>query len=371
VGGVAARQLAEAGNKVLLVERRNHIAGNMYDEKDDHGILIQRYGPHIFHTSSEEVWRYISRFGEWVPFFLKCMVYMDGKHTPSPFNFKTIDDFYPSEEAAFLRERLLAVYPGHESVPILELMECEDPLIRAYAKFLFTKDYSLYTAKQWGVSPMEIDKSVLCRVPVRLSYQEGYFSDPYQYMPQEGFTSLFQKILDHPDIQIQLGTEAKDFLRINPSKCTATWEGESIPILYTGPLDELLGCRYGVLPYRSLSFVHQTEPVEIYQDAPVVAYPQAEGYTRITEYKKLPTQPIQGVTSIAIEYPIAYDPTKKIEPYYPVPTIENITLYQRYRDVICGIPNLYLAGRLADYQYYNMDQAIARALIISEEMCVK
>ena len=362
-GGVIARHLAEQqGKRVLILERRGHIAGNLYDEQDENGIMVQKYGPHSFHTKEKRLFDYVSQFGEWEPYYLRCMVFMDGRFTPSPFNFQTIDDFCEPEEAARLKRHLAAAFPGRDRATIVEMLKAEDALVAKFARFLFEKDYSLYTAKQWGISPQKIDISVLERVPVVFSYQDKYFNDAYQVMPKGGFTRFYQRLIDHPGIQVQLNIDARAHLSIKDEKIWMDGRPIDIPVVYTGPIDELLNGKYGYLPYRSLRFEYRTEPVDSYQAAPIVAYPQAEGYTRITEYTKLPEQMGRGKTVIAVEYPLQYQEDKGIEPYYPILTEESQRRYQKYQKDLAHIPNLFLCGRLADFKYYNMDQALARAL---------
>jgi UDP-galactopyranose mutase len=365
-GSVIARHLAEQGKKVTVWERRPHIAGNLYDHVHECGIRVQDYGPHIFHTRKPELFDYLARFGKWEPFKLECMVYMNGQFTPSPFNYQTIDDYFPPEKAAEIKTHLETAYPGREKATIVEMLKCSDPVVKEYANYLFDNDYSLYTAKQWGISPEEIDISVLSRVPVLLSYQTGYFDDPVQMMPTDGFTAVIRRILDHKNIEISLNTDGMGRLVADTDGRTVAVDGKIVhtPVIYSGALDELLDYRFGRLPYRSLRFEWETAAGDNVQPAPVVAYPQAPDYTRVTEYNKLPVQPPQGVTVYAREYSVLSDEQQQ-EPYYPIPTDQNEQLYRRYRDAVCHIPNLYLCGRLADYKYYNIDQALEKAL----EMC--
>ena len=362
-GGVVARYLAEdLGKKVLILEKRDHIAGNLFDKRDENGLLIQQYGPHTFHTKEKALFDYISRFGEWEPYWLKCMVFMCGKFTPSPFNFQTIDDFYPPEEADELKRRLTTAYPDRGRATIVELLRSEDELVSAFARFLFARDYSLYTAKQWGIAPSDIDISVLERVPVVFSYEDRYFNDDYQVMPKGGFTSFYQKLICHPNIEVLLKTDAKELISVRNGNLAVRGEPAKGPVVYTGPIDELMDGMYGYLPYRSLRFVYETKFTESFQDAPIVAYPEAEGYTRITEYTKLPEQRAGEKTVIAVEYPLPYEAETAAEPYYPILTKDSQIQYQRYRDVLERIPNLFLCGRLADFKYYNMDVCIEHAL---------
>lgn len=368
-GSVIARYLAEKEKqKVLVLEKRNHIAGNMYDYKDENGILTQKYGPHTFHTNKKELYQYITQFGEWEPYILTCMVKIDEKFTPSPFNFQTIDDYYSKKEAEKLKQRLKDYYKK-EQATIVELLNCKDEQIRKYAEFLYEKDYSLYTAKQWGISPKEIDISVLNRVPVLFSYKNAYFNDTYQVMPKVSFTNFFENLLGHERIELKLNVEARNYITIDTKNKKVIFQEEVVkcPIIYTGAIDHLLDYKYGVLSYRSLNFKLKTLPIKSYQDAPVVAYPQAEGFTRITEYTKIPVQK-KEITKIAIEYPLSYNPIEKTEPYYPILTEKNVECYQRYYNELKEIKNLFLCGRLADFKYYNMDQALENALNMCREI---
>jgi len=362
-GSVVARKLAEAGKKVLILERRSHIAGNMYDEIDANGILVQRYGPHIFHTNSEDVYDFITKYDDWIEYRHQCAVVMDGIVSPSPANFKTIDLFYDSQEAETLKKRLETRYGGKKTVTIPEILDCDDSEIKKYADKLFELNYRPYTVKQWGLSPEEIDASILKRVPIRLDYTDGYFDDTYQLLPKNGYTRFFRNLLDHENIEIMLDTDALDTLKVDITNKQIAFGGKPIPgsVVYSGAIDELLEYRYGQLPYRSLKFDYQTKHTDSFQDAPVVAYPQAEGYTRITEYKKMPAQNVHGLTTVAYEYPLPADRANNNEPYYPIINDDNVLLYNKYRSDLDNISGLFLCGRLADYKYYNMDAAILRA----------
>ena len=365
-GSVIARYIAENLNKkVVVLERRDHIGGNMHDYIDEHGILVQKYGPHTFHTKKKHLYDYMCQYEEWEEYKLTCMAEIDGKATPTPFNFQTIDDFYSTEQAENLKLLLQKFFPGQEFETVLNVLKHENADIRAYAQFLYDKDYSLYTAKQWGISPEEIDPSVLARVPLRFSYDVGYFDDDYQVMPKHSFVRFFDNLLSHPNIRIELDVDALQHLSVDLKENCLLWDGNTcrIPVIYTGALDELFGEIFGKLPYRSLRFEWKYENIDSLQDAPVVAYPQAEGYTRITEYKKIPVQNTEG-TTYAVEYPLKYD-SQEAEPYYPILTQESQQQYAQYLDKAKQIPNLYLCGRLSDFKYYNMDQALERALEVA------
>lgn len=367
-GAVLARELAENHNKkVVIWERRNHIAGNMYDYKDEHNILVQKYGPHTFHTKEKYLYDYMCKYQEWNKNKLKCMAVIDGRATPTPFNYKTIDDFYSKEEAADLKSRIEKEYGVRKTATVLEVLNSKDEKIREYAEFLYEKDYKLYTAKQWGIPAEKIDKSVLERVPLRFSYDDGYFDDEYEVMPKISFTNFFENILNHKNIEVVLNKEALNHINIKDNNIFIDNKNLNIPVIYTGALDELFNLEYGRLPYRSLKFEFKYEDIESFQDAPVTAYPQAKDFTRITEYKKLPYQNVKG-TTYAVEYPLHYENNKDAEPYYPVITKESKILYAKYEEKAKNIKNLIYAGRLADFKYYNMDMALKRALEVYEKI---
>lgn len=368
-GSVIARALAEKGMHVSVLEKRSHIAGNMYDYYDDHGFLVQKYGPHTFHTKEKALFDYMCQFEDWQEYKLTCGAVWDGKYTPTPFNFTTIDIFYPKEKAAELKSHLQQAFPGRETATVVEVLENKDPLVREYAEFLFQNDYAPYTAKQWGISPKEIAPSVLKRVPLRFSYAEGYFDDPYQVMPVHSFTHFFENLLHHPNIEVQLEADALKHLKVRDNQLY--WDEELFTgtVIYTGPIDELFQFEYGRLPYRSLRFEWKYSTKESIQNAPVVAYPQEEGYTRITEYKKIPIQEVKG-SSYAVEYPLPYQDGQKMEPYYPVLTQDSQSQYAKYQGLAAKIPNLFCCGRLGDFKYYNMDQALVRALSVVKEILI-
>ncbi len=362
-GASVARMIAEKGYKVLIVERRNHIGGNMYDYYDEHGILVHKYGPHTFHTNDKTLYDFICRFSQWDEYKLTCGAEINGICTPTPFNFRTIDDFYSKSDAEQLKRHIAKKFPGRQTATVVELLDCDDDIIRGFAQFLFENDYSLYTAKQWGVDASEIDPSVLKRVPIRFGYEVGYFDDKYQVMPKTTYVDFFSSLLEHDNIDVVLGFDMLDCLSVGKDDKKLSFNGKeiNIPVVYTGPLDELFLCRFGALPYRSLRFDWKYENIDSKQDMPVVAYPQAEGYTRIVEYKKLPYQNVNG-TTYEVEYSLPYKSGEKAEPYYPVLTEESMLCYEKYRSLAEKTEDLFLCGRLADFKYYNMDQALKKAL---------
>lgn len=366
-GSIIARELAEKGHAVKIYDRRCHIAGNLFDYKDEYGILVQQYGPHIFHTGDEEVHQYVTKFCDWQDYKLVCGAEWDGKYTPSPFNFETIDIFFEAHKAEKIKKAIKEEYPDKQTAPVVEMMSHSNPTIREYAQFLFDNDYAPYTAKQWGMKAENVNPEVLKRVPVRLNYDTGYFSDKYEMMPKTSFTDFVKNILNHPNIEIILNEDAKQHITFSDNKIL--WDDDVVSgkIIYTGPIDELFDCVYGELPYRSLRFEWKHSNEDNMQQAPVVAYPKAEGYTRITEFKKLPIQDVKG-TTYAIEYPLTYKEGSKMEPYYPVSTEDSEEKVKQYKALSGRIDNLVLCGRLADFKYYNMDQAIKNALSVSKNV---
>lgn len=369
-GAVVARTWADRGKSVLILERRDHIGGNMYDFVDAHGILVHRYGPHAFHTTRAELFEYVGRYAEWDDYRLTCGTEIGGLVTPTPFNFQTIDDFYSSRDSKTLKMKLAQAFPGRELVTMTEVLRNRDSMIRGYAEFLFENDYRVYTAKQWGLDPSEVDPAVIDRVPLRCSYNQGYFDDPYQIMPRRGYSDFFTRLLDHPLVEVCLNIDALSHLEITDEN-VLRFDGTPIdcPCVYTGPLDELFRFRLGGLPYRSLHFEWHWDNAQSHQPFPVVAYPKAAGYTRITEYNKLPAQQARG-TSYAIEYPLPYNPGGTMEPYYPILTQASKTKRSEYSSLAARVPNLFPCGRLADFRYYNMDHALDRALTVAHGLAV-
>lgn len=366
-GATIARILAENNYEVEIIDRRNHIGGNLFDYYDDYGLLIQKYGPHAFHTNDANIYNFIKKYSDWIPYNLTCGASWDGICTPTPFNFKTIDQHYPSDDAKKLKNHIKSYYKNIRMVSVLDVLNCDDSLIKQYAKYLFDNDYSLYTAKQWGVAPNKIDPSVLKRVPLRFSYDEGYFDDIIQVTPTISYSTFFDNLLHHPKIHVKLNTEALDYISIVNNKAVLKNSNEEVLLIYTGALDQLFNFEFGRLPYRSLYFEFKHSDIEHMQDYPIVAYPKALEYTRITDYSQLPLQKGKGAT-YAIEYPIPYHSDKNVEPYYPVLTNESIALYQKYRKKASCVSNMVICGRLADFKYYNMDQAIGHAMSIVKDL---
>lgn len=376
-GGILARLLAENLDKrILIVDRRNHISGNIYDFVDSCGIKVQKYGPHVFHTNSDDVYNFISKYCEPVKYRTKCEAVIDGISTPSPFNFKTIDQFYDKEKAQILKNKLRSYYPNMHSVTVVDMLNSSDSDIKSHAQFLFDKDYKLYTAKQWNLSPDEIDPSVLKRVPIELSYDDTYFHDKYEFMPKDGFLEFYNCLVCHKNIEIKTNIEALEHISIDEAEHSVMWDGRLVNLIYTGAIDELFQCKFGVLTYRSLSFKYEHPKIKSYQNVSIVAYPQVEGYTRITEYTKMPYQDFSNITTIAYEYPVEYCPnfycedksSNVSEPYYPVLTENSKKIFNLYKNYAENFKNLTLCGRLADFKYYNMDQVVLRAFDVYESL---
>lgn len=366
-GCTVARKLAEEGKTVLILEKKNHIAGNCYDEKDSYGVLIHVYGPHIFHTSREDVYTFLSRFTDWYAFRHEVVANVHGQYMPVPFNLHTLKAAYGEAKAKELEQKLVAIYGMGTKVPILDLMNHEDADLQMIGKYVYDNIYVYYTMKQWGKKPEEIDPAVTARVPVHISYDNGYFGDKYQGVPLHGFTKMFENMVAHENITIQLETEAKEVLSIQDHQVHYQGEVFQGNVIFTGPIDEFLDCKYGRLPYRTLDFTFEHYEQDDFQGHSVVNYTVDQDYTRITEYKYLTGQKCQG-TTISKEYPSAYTGENGQIPYYSIANEENHALYAKYRDEMAGIANFHLLGRLAEYQYYNIDVMVEKAIELAEKL---
>lgn len=366
-GCVAARDLAESGRKVLVLEQRDHIGGNCYDEKDEHGILIHKYGPHIFHTKEQKAYDYLSRFTDWYAFGHEVVANVHGKLIPVPFNLNTLHMVYEQEKADALEKKLIDAFGLESRVPILKLREHEDPEIREIADYVYENIFLHYTMKQWGQTPEQIDPAVTGRVPVLISHDNRYFQEPWQGMPLDGYTLMFEKMLDHANITVEIGVDARS--RVTFSEGSVSLDGQAFTgdVIYTGPLDELFVCRFGRLPYRSLRFDFEYYDKPDYQGHSVVNYTVSEDFTRITEFKYLTGQQAEG-TTIVKEYPFAYTGAAGEIPYYSIANAANQKLYEQYRGLVEHIPNVWLLGRLAEYKYYNIDAMVLKALELTDKI---
>jgi UDP-galactopyranose mutase len=343
-GSVLAERLARgSGKSVLLVDRRSHIGGNAFDCYDAAGILIHKYGPHIFHTNSKEVFDYLSRFTDWRQYQHKVLAHVDGQLVPIPINLDTINKLYGLQLNSFEVEEFLTT----RAEKIEKVRTSEDVVVSKVGRELYEKFFRGYTRKQWGLDPSELDAQVTARVPTRTNRDDRYFTDAYQAMPKHGFTRMFENMLDHPDIHILLNTDYRDVKKLIPYR----------DVIFTGPVDEFFDYQFGKLPYRCLEFKHETINQPQFQPVAVVNFPNDNAFTRITEFKHLTGQEHQK-TSIVYEYPCAEG-----DPYYPIPRGENAQIYQQYR-ILAEQSGVHFAGRLATYKYYNMDQVVAQALTI-------
>jgi UDP-galactopyranose mutase len=351
-GSVIAERLAShSGKKVLIVDKRNHIGGNTYDYYNEHGILIHKYGPHIFHTNSREVFEYLSCFTQWRTYEHRVLTSVDGQLVPIPINLDTINKLYGMNLNSFEVEEFFKSL----AEPKEYIRTSEDVVVSKVGRDLYEKFFRGYTRKQWGLDPSELDKSVIARVPTRTNRDNRYFTDTYQAMPLHGFTRMFEKMLAHPYIKVMLNTDYREILRAIPYR----------EIVYTGPIDEFFNYRHGILPYRSLDFQHETRDTPVFQSAPVINYPNEHLYTRVTEFKYLTGQE-HTKTSIVYEFPKAEG-----DPYYPVPRSDNNEIYKQYKALADAMLGVYFVGRLATYKYYNMDQCIAQALSVYGKIAVK
>ncbi len=336
------------GKKVLIVDRRDHVGGNAYDHLDSSGVLVHKYGPHIFHTNSKDVFTFLSRYTKWRNYEHRVLANVEGTLVPIPINIDTVNRLYGLN----LDETQIESYLVSVAEERNEIRTSEDVVVNRVGRDLYQKMFQGYTRKQWGLDPSDLDASVTARIPVRNNHDDRYFTDVYQAMPLHGYTRLFENLLDHANITVELRTDYRDVLK------RVRW-GE---LVYTGPVDEFFEFQFGELPYRSLRFEHETRDESQHQPVGVVNYPGPEPFTRITEFKHLTGQ-VHRKTSIVREYPCADG-----DPYYPVPRAENATLYKKYEALCAATPNVHFAGRLATYKYYNMDQVVAQALTLCAKL---
>ncbi|HEY9595566.1 MAG TPA: UDP-galactopyranose mutase [Spirochaetia bacterium] len=350
-GAVCAERLANAyGKKVLVVERRRHVGGNAFDELDGNGILIHRYGPHIFHTKVPEVWAYLSRFTEWRAYHHRVLGVVDGALVPVPFNLTSLHTLFPGSLADRLEQTLVEKYGFGARVPILEMKKESDKDLRLLADFVYQKLFLIYTTKQWGLPPEKLAASVTARIPVVVSRDDRYFNDQWQGLPLHGYTRLFERLLDSPRIKLLLNTDYREVAAdLKPRK-----------LIYSGMVDALFDYKFGKLTYRSLEFRWKNVARDSFQPAATVNYPMDYDYTRITEFRKLTGQEAPS-TTVAYEYPRPYE-TEADEAYYPIPLDSNVALHERYKEEAARLTNVHFVGRLAQYTYLNMDQVVAAAL---------
>lgn len=365
-GAYIGRNLAERGWKVRIIEIRNHIAGNMYDEVDkETGCLVHKYGPHIFHTDDDDVWEWLNKYTEFTPYKLRTQVYFESYQDwfTCSFGFHTVEKLFDKEKASKVIKALKKAYPKREKVTIPELLNSDNKLIKEFVDILWEEDYKPYTAKQWGIEPSEVDPDILKRVPVYMSHYDEIFSNKYQALPSKGYTALFETILNHKNISIELSTDALPRLEIKDNK--VYYEGKETLFLFTGAIDELFDYEFGELGYRSLKFEEMVTPNDKNTqmgDPAVDIYPDAKyGFTRIANYGKLPIQNHMDNQISVKEYSLDFSVESGVERYYPLSTPKDKKLLKKYLDKVEKIKGLHLSGRLADYKYYDMDKAIIAA----------
>lgn len=348
-GAVVAERLARKfGKRVMIVDKRPHVGGNAYDVLDDAGILIHRYGPHIFHTNSSDVASYLSRFTKWRPYEHRVLASVDGKLVPIPINLDTVNRIYGFNLTGAQLETYFASVAEQKEV----IGTSEDVVVSRVGRDLYEKLFRGYTRKQWGLDPSELDSSVIARIPVRTNQDDRYFTDNFQAMPLHGYTRMFENMLDHSRITIALGTDYREIIR----------SVKFHELVYSGPIDEFFDYRFGKLPYRSLEFHHATLDREVLQPVAVINYPNEHAYTRVTEFKHLTGQR-HAKTSVVYEFP-----KSEGDPYYPVPRRENMSLYAAYQSLAAECPHTHFVGRLATYKYFNMDQVVAQALTLCSRL---
>lgn len=351
-GSVTAQQLSEAGHSVLIIDKRSHVGGNAYDETDPHGVLVHRYGPHIFHTNAERIFGYLSRFTEWHPYEHRVRSVVDQIAYPFPINRDTLNQLY----GLHLNEPAAEAFIESVREPRFPIETSEDVILNSVGRDLYEKFFLNYTRKQWGLEPSELKAGVAARIPVRTNSDDRYFTDRFQAMPKRGYTKMFESMLDHPNITIELGVEFRAIREKYPYT----------HLVYTGPIDAYFDYCFGRLPYRSLHFEHEHLPsVRQFQEVGTINYPNDHAYTRITEFKHLTGQVHSG-TSIVREYPQTQG-----DPYYPVPSTDNEALFKRYEALAATQSNVTFVGRLAQYRYYNMDQVVGAALKAAQTLLAR
>ncbi|HEY9465586.1 MAG TPA: UDP-galactopyranose mutase [Vicinamibacterales bacterium] len=339
---IAERLAAHAGKTVLICDKRPHIGGNAYDHYDEAGILVHKYGPHIFHTNSRDVYEYLSQFTEWRPYQHRVLACVDGQLLPIPINLDTVNRMYGTNYTSFELEKFFTSV----AEPVAHVRTSEDVIVSKVGRELYEKFFRNYTRKQWGLDPSELDASVTSRVPVRTNRDDRYFTDTYQVMPLRGYTRMFERMLSHPNIKILLNADYREVKRAIPHS----------EVIFTGPVDEFFDYRFGRLPYRSLDFKFETVNTPVAQQGPVINYPNENAYTRVTEFKYLTGQEHPKTT-------LVYEFAKgEGDPYYPVPQPQNAALYRKYQELAEATSGVHFLGRLGTYKYYNMDQVVAQAL---------
>ncbi len=365
-GAVLAERFAQSGRKVLVIERRQNVAGNCFDTVDENGILIHKYGPHLFHTDDAQVWEYLSRFTKWHLYHHRVKAVIDGKPVPIPFNLNTLREVFPKSLADKLEAALLRNFDYGKKVPILELKKSADSDLQFLADFVYEKIFLHYTEKQWGLSPDKISGAVTARVPVFVGRDDRYFNDRFQAVPLRGYTEMVKNMLAHKNIKLMLNTDFHEVMTLRGEEILLFGQKFDGRLIYTGQLDELFDKKFGELPYRSIDMRFESVDAELFQGAPVVNYPNNYDFTRITEFKQI--HPAQSPrTTLLREYPQTYIAGEN-EPYYPIFTDEARAAYEKYSAELQRFENITAVGRLAEYRYYDIDDVVRRALDIFDEL---
>ncbi len=374
-GITAAEQVANNLNKtVLLIDKRDHIGGNCYDYNNEYGILIHKYGPHIFHTDKTRVFNYLSQFTQWNNYSHKVLGRIENTLVPIPFNLISIDKTFPTENSERLKDLLLSEYEVNSNIPILELKKSEDQEIQKLADYIYENIFLHYTEKQWGLNPEELDSSVTARVPIHVSYDCRYFHDAYQGLPLEGYSKMFNRMLANPNINIILDKDYKDYLTIDHENKKIYVNNEEFTgkLIFTGMIDEFFNYEYGELPYRSLIFDNETIQRQTFQENATINYPNEYHFTRITEYKLLTGQQTP-YTTIQFEFPVPYraDIEEQSIPCYPIPQEKNKEQYLKYKSLADDYSNVIFLGRLAEYEYMNMDKVVDKVLSLFDSLLLE
>lgn len=368
-GSVIARELADTGEcNVDVIEKRSNIAGNMYDFIDSNGIMIQAYGPHVLVTNRWDIIKYLMRFSDLFKHTVKELSFVDGKYVRLPFNFETIQGLVGEEKSEEIIRNFRLEYNSSNRIPIYDLLNSKNDVVRSFANLLFEKCFRNYCAKQWGLNPLDLDKSIIGRSAFVVGYDERYMNKDFQYLPVKGFTELFKNMLDSPSISVHLNEDA--LAKISLKDNMAYYDGRSYDaVVYTGAIDELFDCRFGELPYRSVDIRYRAYDQYKVLPEKIISYPQADGYTRKTEYKFMMHDYSEVTRSVvATEYPVPYVKNSKLPPCYPVVNELTKSLLSKYVELAGAYKNLFLCGRLAEFKYYNMDDCIVSALDKSAEI---
>lgn len=359
-GSVVANLFAKKEKKVLLIEKRKHIAGNMYDYRDDNGFLIHKYGPHILMLNNEEVYKYLSQYCSWINVSVNLQTYIDRKYIPLPINLNSVSLLYEKKKANLITERLINTFGMNSIVNVLDLLNNSDNVVRDFGQDMYDKVFVGYNIKMWGLTPEQIDKNVIGRSPIKISYENKKSNSKYEVVPEKGYTHLFHNLLNDKNIEIKLNTDARKLIKIRDQKIFFKDEKFNGIVIYTGPIDELFDYKYGALPYRAIHFRKSIKKVENVFDSIAVTYPMNYKKTRTTEMKKITLEENKNLSVLLSEYPGSYNPisSKYNLPSYPILNKDSKAIFNKYFKEISKIENFYITGRLAEFEYFNMEETI-------------